>query len=589
MTMKHNMRGKDAAPEQTVARIRKILEDNGFDSIYEQQPPQLDTCYCSRVTVHDFGSNGKGFSPEFCQASGYAELMERMQNRVLSISSRRDSDYYRNMNAWFPTDTLLGQVHPCVQNIKDQLEHSAEQMGFDDPAEAVRQMLCSWSVDGKYVMRPFYSVSEKREVMLPVTFLQTFSGTNGMAAGNTLEEALVQGLSEILERYATMQILYRGLTPPEIPREYLQEHCPKIFDLIGVIEQDPKYRVTVLDASLGQQIPCVASVIYNTQTLTAGVKFGAYPEMEIALERCFSESMQGWVLEDFTKTGVITYAPMNRSSWTNLLNIMKVSKGIYPASLFVGEESWSFCPWQSQGGRSNKALLQDMIWLIESMGSQIYTQDVSFMGFPSVYIYVPGMSEISPVDMLWMQECEMKRDAQYLFADLEQVGKPEAQKLLNIARIKQRSYMDNVINQLACASFQQSMPGGADEMGFLAAICCLYLGKDREALSYLAGIPRTPYIKAVQHYVSACANGMSQQQAGKLLHKLADPELADLVCQQFADREKILPKVYPPCNGNCRACTVACNQRRLQQDYEKLLQLEKDRNLGTENIKALFC
>ena len=410
-----------------------------------------------------------------------------------------------------------------------------------------------------------------------------------MAAGNTLEEALVQGLSEVLERYATMQILYGAMTPPAIPRDYLETTCPEIAQLIHKIEEDPKYKVTILDASLGLGIPCVASVIYNTQTLTVGVKFGAYPDLRIALERCFSESMQGWVLEEFTKTGSITFAPMNRSSWTNILNIMKVSKGIYPATLFCGPSSWQFQPQEQNNVRNNRHLLKDLVSLIESLGKEIYIQDVSFMGFPSVYIYVPGMSEISPVDMLWMQECEMKRDAQFLFADLQSVGKQEARKLLTLAKIKQRSYMDNVINQMACASFRETMPGGADEMGFLAAICCLYLDKDREALGFLAGVPRTPYVKAVQNYITACANGMTSELAAEFLHKVADNELADLVCWQFSDRSKILPRIYPHCTGACGHCKIACNQPRIQKDYEKLLELEKQKNLGTEKIQALFC
>lgn len=581
-------RGKEASPEQTVARIQALLQQYGFESTYDPQPPQMGTCYCSRVSVNDFGSNGKGFSAQLCKASGYAELMERMQNKVLSIGSRRDSDYYRKMNAWFPTDDLQGDVHPSVQQIKDKLTESARQMGEQNPEEAVARMLRSWSVDGHYVMRKFYSVAEDREVLLPVTFFQTFTGTNGMAAGNTLAEAIVQGLSEILERHATMRILYEGLTPPEIPRSFLQEACPELYKLILAIEENPNYHVTVLDASLGQGIPCVASVIYNTATLTAGIKFGAYPDLRVALERCFSESMQGWLLEEFTKTGTITYAPITRSSWTNLLNIMKVSKGIYPATLLCGKPSWDFRPWPAVAQGDNKQLLASMLCLLKAMGKDIYIQDVSFMDFPSVYIYVPEMSEISPVDMLWMHECEMKRDAQYLFSDLESVGKPEAKKLLDLARIKQRSYMDNVIPQLACASFRQTMPGGADEMGFLAAICCLYLDMDKEALSFLAGVPRTPYIKAVQHYITASRSGMSPAQVEELLHKLAGEELAKQVCSQFADRTKLLSKIYPPCTGQCSGCSVDCSQPRIQRDYETLLLLDKQKDLGAENIRALF-
>ena len=67
----------------------------------------------------------------------------------------------------------------------------------------------------------------------------------------------------------------------------------------------------------------------------------------------------------FTKTGVITFAPVNRSSWTNVLNIMKVSKGIYPATLFGHESSWQFKPWKSCSHMDNKQLLKHLIAIVE--------------------------------------------------------------------------------------------------------------------------------------------------------------------------------------------------------------------------------
>ena len=64
--------------------------------------------------------------------------------------------------------------------------------------------------------------------------------------------------------------------------------------------------------------------------------------------------------------------------------------------------------------------------------------------------------------------------------------------------------------------------------------------------------------------------------------------MAKLVCGQFADRTGILPKIYPRCTGRCGSCGVDCSQPRIQQDYEKLLFLDKQKDLGAENIRALF-
>ena len=70
------MRGKVVPPEHTISRIKKILDICGFECSYETVPPQLNACYSFRVSLHGFGSNGKGYSPEFCMEGAYAELMK---------------------------------------------------------------------------------------------------------------------------------------------------------------------------------------------------------------------------------------------------------------------------------------------------------------------------------------------------------------------------------------------------------------------------------------------------------------------------------------------------------------------------------
>ena len=53
-----------------------------------------------------------------------------------------------------------------------------------------------------------------------------------MASGNSFDEALCQALSEIIERYALEMIFTKHLTPPEIPKAFIKENSPELYNTI---------------------------------------------------------------------------------------------------------------------------------------------------------------------------------------------------------------------------------------------------------------------------------------------------------------------------------------------------------------------
>ena len=57
-----------------------------------------------------------------------------------------------------------------------------------------------------YTYIPYYSVKNKEIQYIPDKLFSYLYDTNGMCAGNSKEEALIEGLSEILERYAAIKI-----------------------------------------------------------------------------------------------------------------------------------------------------------------------------------------------------------------------------------------------------------------------------------------------------------------------------------------------------------------------------------------------
>ena len=82
-----NIRYKENAPEETVERIIELLHNVGLETAYEEMAPDTKGCYSSRVWLKNPGlssiaANGKGTTAAFAKASAYAELMERIQNKM---------------------------------------------------------------------------------------------------------------------------------------------------------------------------------------------------------------------------------------------------------------------------------------------------------------------------------------------------------------------------------------------------------------------------------------------------------------------------------------------------------------------------
>ena len=79
---------KDDSPINTVNRIKGILKEYGIETIECWNDSGVPYCHSLRVSVFgtDFGVNGKGVTEELALASGYGELMERLQlGRIFNL------------------------------------------------------------------------------------------------------------------------------------------------------------------------------------------------------------------------------------------------------------------------------------------------------------------------------------------------------------------------------------------------------------------------------------------------------------------------------------------------------------------------
>jgi ribosomal protein S12 methylthiotransferase accessory factor len=212
-----------------------------------------------------------------------------------------------------------------------------------------------------------------------------------MCAGNTPEEALVQGLSELLERYAIRQIYYNRITPPTILTEYFKDYS--IYEKIQNIESRG-LKVIIKDFSIGKQLPVIGVIIIDPVNKKFNVKVGSDPWPITALERCLTElyqSLDGVRLIDKNDYGEFEKLDQNHL-FTNLTKIINNSTGQWPDSIFFDDFSYKFDGLDFSHGKSNALDLQFLVQLIKNIGFNIYIRDVSYLGFYSYYIVVPGLS-----------------------------------------------------------------------------------------------------------------------------------------------------------------------------------------------------
>src|SRR5574344_1058467 len=284
--------GKDAPLEQSIDRFEKILSKLNIDVTQSNWLNPLDNVFSVNLSVTScpcIYSNGKGSSKLAATASAYGELFERLATHMVF------SDYYLgldNSNApfvhfkdekWTPIDQEDPQIPNDVLNSSLRKFYSQEtNLSLEDLVD-----LQSSSFSRGVCSIPFTNARNGEIVYFPVNLLDNLYGSNGMSEGNTEYEALVQGLSEIIERYVKREIIKRGLALPKIPDELLAKY-ENSYKTINTLQSD-NIKVVCYDASLGGKFPVVCLVLFNQSDGTCFASFGSHPIFEVALDRTLTE------------------------------------------------------------------------------------------------------------------------------------------------------------------------------------------------------------------------------------------------------------------------------------------------------------
>ena len=236
------------------------------------------------------GSFGKGSTAEQGEASALMEAIERYSGIFQGDeirTTRRFADFAAG-EAIHPNDVLLFSEaqYRRHQERSDDDEVTPTPAPFDPSAQI------EWS--------PVWSLRHERFKYLPSSLLYFFyrgggyqhhADSNGCAAGNTLEEAIVQGFLELVERDAYAIWWYNRLQRPQVDLGQFADSY--IHDLEHQLAETGR-RLWVLDITSDLGIPAFVTIAHWMKDGQEFIDFGsgAHFDARIAVLRAMTELNQ---------------------------------------------------------------------------------------------------------------------------------------------------------------------------------------------------------------------------------------------------------------------------------------------------------
>jgi ribosomal protein S12 methylthiotransferase accessory factor len=275
---------KIISPEQTVLRFREKLKQVNLDIL--ERTMRIDNgrldipvyfSVCGKDAEEIIGTKkqmGKGGTPHQSEASAVMELAERFS----FFSFCKDPKHffveeYRNLKK---PSLSFESIAQSVHDDSDEL---------DVAKEVFARLPLHWTWG--------YNLTRQEEVLIPFNWFYMINEFNGPCAGNCVEEALSQGICEVVERHVSSVVSRNRLKTPAIKtesiRDLLVREMIEKYQRVGV-------KLFISDFSLDTGIPSVGVLAYDPTTFPDKSEIvwtaGTTPDPQKALSRALTEVAQ---------------------------------------------------------------------------------------------------------------------------------------------------------------------------------------------------------------------------------------------------------------------------------------------------------
>lgn len=270
-------------PAHTIAQLEKIFGARYDYWLHEEVVSEELHWSAMFIEGQEFRSMGKGVTAEGSKVGALAEgaewLLARPTEELPGYMTAREEEVGDAVSF----ASLLSHVASATPPVLDRIR------ALEDA--------CHW-VDG-------YSLIHEKTVKVPLEYVQLISGPNGKATGNNLEEAILHGALEVIERRAHIAALRNRMVVPTLDTSTISD--PTVHRQLNFLRAHG-IEVVLKDLSFGGVLPCVGAYFVDHNIpeefqFRHFFKVGASFDTREALLRLFTEYAQGRRRHEFLLPG----------------------------------------------------------------------------------------------------------------------------------------------------------------------------------------------------------------------------------------------------------------------------------------------
>ena len=381
--MKNNIELKDAfkqytidqdktlPPEETVKRFKEKIKKCNLDIL--EQTIRIDNgrldipvffSICGKDALSITGTKkqmGKGATPQQSEASAIMELAERFSFFSFCKNPKNFIiDTYPNVaNSAIPFEMVAQSVHD------DSDELQVTRSIFEN-------LPLKWTSG--------FNLTREEEVLVPFDWFFMINEFNGPCAGNCVEEAISQGICEIVERHVSSIISQNRLQVPIIDTDSATD--PMIRNMLEKYDRNG-ITLHLSDFTLDMGIPTVGALAYDLSTFPQKSEIiwtaGTTPNPQKALSRALTEVAQ--LAGDFNSSS--NYVASGLPKFKTL-----------PEAEYIthAKKKINIHDLPDLSNENIKVEIQNCIASLKTKGMEVIVIDIrhSLLEIPAFYTIIPG-------------------------------------------------------------------------------------------------------------------------------------------------------------------------------------------------------
>lgn len=331
-------------------------------------------------------SGGKGKTDMQAKVGALCEAIERYSFLYQGYEPKLTGSYH---------DLKEKALHPSLYTFFSETQYALRHEPRLGKTEHVPEAFCEKAIID---WTPLWSLRDKTYKYVPSAYCyygypkekggRFFVGdSNGCAAGNTLEEALLQGFLELVERDSVALWWYNRVQRPCVDLSSFQD---PFFETMKEEYGKLGREIWVLDLTTDLNIPVFVALSRAKEGEKEGIilGFGAHLSAQIAIERALTEMNQSL---SFTEQVHELREDDRYSRWYHLEKLQNhlylQGKGIKTKDAYTEVK--------------REGILEDLVYcqhVVEELGMEMLIQDATRLdiGLSAVRVIVPGLRHFWP-------------------------------------------------------------------------------------------------------------------------------------------------------------------------------------------------